>query len=295
MNNDQRNAEVEKVLIKVLERGAEKDTLIWVIDEGQFIDSASWDFLDKVLRSIPILVIMSLSPSEYSGLVLCSTATQILGSMANTYIKLKELTPDVIVQKACQDLGVISITRELETFLIQRSHGNPFYCEELLRNLHLNNVLQFHVLEEDEERDDEWDSLFASTIIKLQGSQFFESEEVSYICTVRQNVKLHNIMLPPTLKGVALSQIDSMNPSEQMVVKCAAVIGVTFSTQLLLHILPKWTKLKMNQTLAALVEAHIFECFTEGKTRLTNQTMEVHTHELGNFPKTVTTSRVQSG
>lgn len=50
-------------------------------------------------------------------------------------------------------------------FLIQRSHGNPFYCEELLRNLHLNNVLQFHVLEEDEEKEDEWDSLFSKLLI----------------------------------------------------------------------------------------------------------------------------------
>lgn len=49
----------------------------------------------------------------------------------------------------------------LSSFLIQRSHGNPFYCEELLRNLHLNNVLQFHVVEEEEETEDEWDNLFS--------------------------------------------------------------------------------------------------------------------------------------
>ncbi|XP_015280253.1 PREDICTED: adenylate cyclase type 10-like [Gekko japonicus] len=227
MDTEQRNARMEAVLVKILEKASEKDILIFVIDEGQFIDPASWDFLDNLLRAIPIFVVMSLSPSEYKGIILCSAATRILGNMANTYVRLKELSPSVIVQKACQDLGVVSITRELETFLIQRSHGNPFYCEELLRSLHSNNILQFYILDEEEDSEDEWDSLFR----------------------------------------VALSKIDNMNPSEQMVVKCAAVIGVTFSTHLLLHILPQWTKLKMNQTLAALAETRIFECFTEGKTR----------------------------
>ncbi|KAL8183583.1 UNVERIFIED_CONTAM: hypothetical protein K2H54_046402, partial [Gekko kuhli] len=286
MDSDQRHAKMEAVLVTILEQAAEKEILIFVIDEGQFIDPASWDFLDNLLRAIPIFIVMSLSPSEYKGIILCSTATRILGNMANTYVKLKALSPSVIVQKACQDLGVVSITRELETFLIQRSHGNPFYCEELLRSLHSNNILQFYILEEEEDSEDEWDSLFATTTLKPQGSKLLDNEErTSYICTIRQNVKLHNIMLPPTLKGVALSKIDNMNPSEQMVVKCAAVIGVTFSTHLLLHILPQWTKMKMNQTLAALVETHTFECFTEGKTRLTVQTMDIFNYELGNFPK----------
>nr|XP_056717177.1 adenylate cyclase type 10-like [Euleptes europaea] len=286
MDNEKRKAEMEAVLLKILGRAAEKEFLIWIIDEGQFIDPASWDFLDNLLRAISIFVVMSLSPSEYKGLILCSTATRILGSMANTYVKLKELTPTVIVQKACQDLGVVSIARELEMFLIQRSHGNPFYCEELLRNLHLNNVLQFCVLEEEGESEDEWESLFTTTTLKPQESKLFENnEKLSYICTVRENVKLHNILLPPILKGFALSKIDNMNPSEQMVVKCAAVIGVSFSTHLLLHILPKGTKVKMNQTLAALVETHVFECFTEGKSRLTAKTMDIFAHELGNLPK----------
>ncbi|XP_054826105.1 adenylate cyclase type 10-like [Eublepharis macularius] len=288
MDNEKKNEEMETVLIKILQKAAEKEILIFVIDEAHFIDSASWGFLEKLLRTIPIFVVMSLSPFKHQGLVPCSAAARILGCRANSYIKLRELTPAVIVQKACQDLGVVSIARELEMFLIHRSHGNPFYCEELLRNLHLNNVLQFYVLENDEESEDEWDRLFTTRVLSPEECELLENEEKgSYICTVKQNVKLHDIMLPPTLKGVALSKIDNMNPSEQMVVKCAAIIGKTFSTHLLLHILPKWTKMKMNQTLAALVETHIFECFTEGKTRFTSQTMNVFTHELGNFPKSM--------
>ncbi|KAM3841795.1 adenylate cyclase type 10 [Vipera latastei] len=246
-------------------KAAEKEVLIFAIDEAQFIDKASWDFLDNLLKSVPILVVMALSPINHKGRMLCSSAAQILNSPSTTFIQLRELSPSVIIQKACQDLGVVSIARELETFLIQRSHGNPFYCEELLRNLHLNNVLQFHVLEEDEEKDDEWDSLFTTTVLKTHASKTLDEETELYICTVRQNVKLTTISLPPTLKGIALAALDNMNPSEQMVVKCAAVIGVTFSTEMLLYILPEWTKRKMYQTLAALVESRIFKCCSERK------------------------------
>ncbi|XP_032082714.1 adenylate cyclase type 10 [Thamnophis elegans] len=265
MDNDRMNKEIETILLNVLINAAEKEVIIFAIDEAQYIDKASWDFLDNLLKSVPIFIVMALSPLNHKGRILCSSAAQILNSPNTTFIRLRELSPSVIIQKACQDLGVVSIARELETFLIQRSHGNPFYCEELLRNLHLNNVLQFHLLEEDEEKEDEWDSLFTTTVLKTQTSKMLNEETELYICTVGQNVKLTTISLPPTLKGIALAALDNMNPSEQMVVKCAAVIGVTFATEMLLYILPEWTKRKMYQTLAALVESRIFKSGSKRK------------------------------
>uniref|UniRef100_H9GAK0 Adenylate cyclase type 10 n=1 Tax=Anolis carolinensis TaxID=28377 RepID=H9GAK0_ANOCA len=239
MNKDARNEEMERILVKILENAVEKEILILVIDEAQFIDSASWDFLDNLLKKVPIFIVMSSSPIKSKGRLPCQTAAKILNSPDTTYIHLRELTPSVIIQKACQDLGVVTIARELETFLIQRSHGNPFYCEELLRNLHLNNVLQFHLVEEDEEKEDEWDSLFSKLLI------------VNWS---------HGIAF-----CIRNPQLDNMNPSEQMVVKCASIIGATFTTDLLHYILPEWSKMKMYQTLAALVDSNIFQCFIERK------------------------------
>ncbi|CAI5776518.1 adenylate cyclase type 10 [Podarcis lilfordi] len=286
MSNEAKNEKLENILVNILKNAVMKEVLIFVIDEAQFMDPASWDFLENLLSDIGIFVVMSLSPSPRKGRLPCAAAARLMSSEDTTYVQLRELTPSVIVQKACQDLGVVSIARELETFLIQRSHGNPLYCEELLRNLHLNNVLQFHMLEEDEEREDEWDNLFTVTALKTQTSRT-SRESDSYICTITQNVKMHNIMLPPTLKGIALAELDNMNPSEQMVVKCAAIIGVTFSTELLFHILPEWTKMKMNQTLAALVESHIFKCFGERKEMNTNQIQDELSNELCFSPKAV--------
>ncbi|XP_048338489.1 adenylate cyclase type 10 [Sphaerodactylus townsendi] len=284
MDAQMRNAQLEKILVKILKKASEKEIIIFVIDDAHFIDSTSWDFLHMLLDCVPIFLVISLSPFEQRRQLLCSTAAQLLANTTNTYCRLKELTPAVVVQKACQDLGVVSIARELETFLIQRSHGNPFFCEELLHNLHLSKVLQYHILEDYEETEDGWDNLFTSALLKSQGSRSDEDgESDQYICTIKQNVKLHNIMLPPTLKGIALAELDNISPSEQMVVKCAAIIGVTFSTELLLHILPEWTKVKMNQTLATLVELNIFECFSERKTQETTTKWDIFSRDLYNF------------
>ncbi|XP_013907437.1 PREDICTED: LOW QUALITY PROTEIN: adenylate cyclase type 10 [Thamnophis sirtalis] len=153
-------------------KAAEKEVIIFAIDEAQYIDKASWDFLDNLLKSVPIFIVMALSPLNHKGRILCSSAAQILNSPNTTFIRLRELSPSVIIQKACQDLGVVRI---------------------------------------------------------------------------------------------ALAALDNMNPSEQMVVKCAAVIGVTFATDMLLYILPEWTKRKMYQTLAALVESRIFKSGSKRK------------------------------
>ncbi|KAM9129108.1 adenylate cyclase type 10 [Pangshura tecta] len=272
-----------------LVKAVEKDILIFVIDEAHFIDLASWKFLDNLLSRIPVFMVMSLSPPSRQARLPCVSAANIINSAKTTYVQLRELKPSVILQKACQDLGVVSIPRELETFLIQRSHGIPFYCEELLRNLHLNNMLIFHLWEEEEEVDDEWEGLFTHAIkaTPSKTESLSSSDNDLYICTIRQNVKLQNIMLPPTLKGTALAELDNMSPSEQMVVKCAAVIGLTFTTELLLHILPEWTKRKMNQTLATLVDSHIFKCFNKRKNSQNAQSQDMPSTELLVCPGTV--------
>ncbi|XP_050818934.1 adenylate cyclase type 10 [Gopherus flavomarginatus] len=289
MDNETRTEEMELFLVKILQKAVEKDILIFVIDEAHFIDLASWEFLDNLLSRIPVFMVMSLSPPSRQARLPCVSAANIINSAKTTYVKLRELKPSVILQKACQDLGVVSIPRELEMFLIQRSHGIPFYCEELLRNLHLNNMLIFHPWEEEEEEDDEWEGLFTNAIkaIPSKTESLSSSDNDLYICTIRQNVKLQNIMLPPTLKGIALAELDNMSPSEQMVVKCAAIIGLTFTTELLLHILPEWTKRKMNQTLAALVDSHIFKCFNKRKDSQNAQSQDMPSTELLVCPGTV--------
>lgn len=56
---------------------------------------------------------------------------------------------------------------------------------------------------------------------------------------------------------IAVNQLDRLSPEEQLLVKCAAVIGHSFHTDLLQHLLPSWGKNKPCQVLRALVDIHV--------------------------------------
>ncbi|XP_062457255.1 adenylate cyclase type 10-like [Rhea pennata] len=267
MSGTQRQMELELVLKKVLQKTVEEDGVVFVIDNAHCIDSPSWSLMWSVLRDVSILMVMSFTASHCRRQRLCQAAVDILKLPKTSCVRLGELKPSAVVQKACQALGVVSLPQDLETLLTQRSYGIPYYCEELLRYLLGHDMLLFHPLGKDEKREDKWESLFtsvteASTTAAARSSSAGKDRRV---CTMRPDVTLQNTVLPPTLKGIALAELDSMKPSEQMVLKCAAILGLLFSTELLFHILPGWSRAKLNKALNALVRCNILKWLNAAK------------------------------
>ncbi|XP_062457243.1 adenylate cyclase type 10-like [Rhea pennata] len=187
-----------------------------------------------------------------------------------------ELVLKKVLQKTVEEDGVVFVIDNAHCIdspswslmlLTKRSYGIPYYCEELLRYLLGHDMLLFHPLGKDEKREDKWESLFtsvteASTIAAARSSSAGKDRRV---CTMRPAVTLQNTVLPPTLKGIALAELDSMKPSEQMVLKCAAILGPLFSTELLFHILPGWSRAKLNKALNALVRCNILKWLNAAK------------------------------
>ncbi|XP_062457159.1 adenylate cyclase type 10-like [Rhea pennata] len=267
MSGTQRQMELELVLKKVLQKTVEEDGVVFVIDNAHCIDSPSWSLMWSVLRDVSIFMVMSFTASHCRRQRLCQAAVDILKLPKTSCVRLGELKPSAVVQKACQELGVVSLPQDLETLLTQRSYGIPYYCEELLHYLLGHDMLLFHPLGKDEKREDKWESLFtsvmeASTTAAARSSSAGKDRRV---CTMRPDVTLQNTVLPPTLKGIALAELDSMKPSEQMVLKCAAILGPLFSTELLFHILPGWSRAKLNKVLNALVRCNILKWLNAAK------------------------------
>ncbi|KGL83667.1 Adenylate cyclase type 10, partial [Tinamus guttatus] len=258
MNGAQRALEVEIAFKKVLQKTFE-DKVLFLIDNAHYMDSFSWAVLSHVLRDIPSFVVMGFAPGPCRGQRLCRAAADVMKLQQTTYIRLEELKPSGVMQKACRHLGVVSMPHDLETFLMQRSGGMPYYCEELLSHLQQHNMLLIQPLRRDEGTEPKWENLFTpATEAPLVGSARRSSaHQDCRVCTIRAGVNLQNMVLPPSLKGIALTELDSMNFSEQMVLKCAAIIGPTFTTELLFHILPKWTRTKLNKILSVLVTCNI--------------------------------------
>ncbi|XP_074936347.1 adenylate cyclase type 10-like [Phalacrocorax aristotelis] len=251
MCEPQRLMELHSTWAKVLEKVMGGEFGIFVIDNAHFIDPASWSIVSPVLQNVSSFMVMSLAPGYVRTEAFCKAAGDSAMSQNITYCHLDKLKSSAVVQKVCQDLGVVSISRDLARFLIQRSLGIPYYCEELLRCLRRNDMLLFHTRRRGEKAEGSWESLVA-TSSSSAGSD-------GRVCTIRPDVNLENTVLPVTLKEIALSQLDQLKPLKQTVLKYAAVIGPVFTTQLLLHVLPADMRHKVNCVLTMLVKDNILK------------------------------------
>nr|KAF6412629.1 adenylate cyclase 10 [Molossus molossus] len=265
MSSRRKQKQLEALFMKILEKTVKQERIIFIIDEGQFVDSASWAFLEKLIRTVPVFLIMSLSPFVETP---CEAANSIIKNRNTTYVTLGAVQPSDIRNKVCLDLNVKGIPKELDLYLMEGSCGIPFYCEELLKNLEQHRVLVFQSMESEEKANVTWNNLFKSVAKPTEDLKSFtlDSEEGNdEVCKLASGVRLKNLSPPATLKEISLVQLDSMSLSHQMLVRCAAITGLTFTTELLFEILPCWNMKMMIKALATLVQSNIFDCFRNGK------------------------------
>ncbi|KAI5127386.1 Adenylate Cyclase Type 10 [Manis pentadactyla] len=245
-----------------------EERIIFIIDEGQFVDLASWAFLEKLLQTAPTFLIMALSPFTDAP---CAAASTVMRSRNTTHVILGAMQPTDICHKVCLDLSVRSIPKELDSYLAEGSCGIPLHCEELLTSLKCHRVLVFQPMESEENPSMDWNSLlrgFAKPIGEPKTFPVSNDEGSETVCNLVSGVILKNLSPPASLKETCLVQLDSMSLSYQMLVRYAAVAAVaslTFTTGLLLEILPCWNMKMMTKALAGLVKSGVFGCFRSSK------------------------------
>ncbi|NWW83909.1 ADCYA cyclase, partial [Rhynochetos jubatus] len=259
LHETHRKMKMHSTWAKVLEKTIGGEFGIFVIDNAHFIDPASWSIMSPVLCNTSLFMVVSLAPGYARTKFFCKAAADNTVSQNITYLHLGQLKPSDVVKKVCEDLGVVSISRDLARFLIQRSAGIPYYCEELLHCLRCNNMLSFHTQRQHGKAEDNWQSLITSAIeaSALAATSNSSAGHDGRVCTIRPDVNLENAVLPVTLKEIVLAQLDQIALLKQKVLKFAAVIGPVFTTQMLLHILPASIRLRMNPLLDMLVGDNI--------------------------------------
>nr|XP_054967999.1 adenylate cyclase type 10 isoform X9 [Pan paniscus] len=289
MSKLKKQKQLEILFMKILKLIVKEERIIFIIDEAQFVDSTSWRFMEKLIRTLPVFIIMSLCPFVN---IPCAAASAVMKNRNTTYIVIGAVQPNDISNKICLDLNVSCISKELDSYLGEGSCGIPFYCEELLKNLEHHEVLVFQQTESEEKTNRTWNNLFKYSIKlteKLNMVTLHSDKESEEVCHLTSGVRLKNLSPPTSLKEISLIQLDSMRLSHQMLVRCAAIIGLTFTTELLFEILPCWNMKMMIKTLATLVESNIFYCFRNGKElqkalKQNDPSFEVHYRSLSLKP-----------
>ena len=164
---------------------------VFVIEDAQWLDDVSESLLAEFLSEVPqtpTMVVITYRP-EYRG-VLTSTAD------ANT-IALAPLGDSDATALITELLGADPSVGDLTIAVADRASGNPFFAEEIVRDLTERGVLV--------------------------------GDRGAYVC----RTDFAEVSVPATVQAAIAARIDRLKPSAKRCVAAAAVIGSRFDTDLL--------------------------------------------------------------
>jgi class 3 adenylate cyclase len=164
---------------------------VFVIEDAQWIDDVSEsmlaDFLE-VTPQTPTMVLITYRP-DYSGGLIHATGAQT--------ISLAPLSDSETTALITELLGHDSSVAELSATVADRASGNPFFAEEIVRDLAERRVLG--------------------------------GDRGAYVCLG----DVGEVTVPATLQAAIAARIDRLEPPAKRCVGAAAVIGSRFDTDLL--------------------------------------------------------------
>jgi class 3 adenylate cyclase/tetratricopeptide (TPR) repeat protein len=178
-----------------------------VIDDGHWVDSASWAMAERAVREIPalLLVIATRPFGEGSGRNSPVEYERLVADERTEHVILTELEPAEVMQLVEQCLGVTSVPGPVVEMIIEQAEGHPYFSEEIAFALRDAGLL---VVENGESR-------------------------------LAPNVRdLREVDFPNTVQDIIIGRFDRLSARQQSILKVASVIGREFSIDTLVEIYP---------------------------------------------------------
>jgi class 3 adenylate cyclase len=170
---------------------ARQTPAVYVIEDAHWIDEVSESMLAEFLTAIPqtpSLVLVTYRP-EYRGAL-----SQVAGAQT---IALAPLNDSETAALVAELLGSDPSVGEVVTMVAEKAAGNPFFAEEMVRDLAERGVLRGNR------------SAYEST------------------------ADVGEVRVPATLQATIAARIDRLDPAAKRTLSAAAVIGSRFSRELL--------------------------------------------------------------
>lgn len=201
MSGQMRADGVNRLLIRVLRALADRRPLLIAIEDGHWIDASSWALARQTHQRVErLFLIITTRPMDSPA-----AESRWLDDLEEAdRIKLGDMTDDELRSLLCQRLGVDSIPDVLENLILSKTHGNPFFAEELVLTL----------------RD-------RGAIVVADGT-----------CRLSPGIDLQSVDLPDSVQGVITSRIDRLTQPQQLTLKSASVIGRVFPYRILRDVYP---------------------------------------------------------
>ncbi|MGZ9165334.1 MAG: AAA family ATPase, partial [Anaerolineales bacterium] len=203
MSGEIRAGNTRELLTRLLSHEAMQAPLLIVMEDLHWFDSASWSLLADVQQKVrPVLLALNTRPLSDPIPV---QFKQIMDTPGVRLVRLEAMLLDDVEALVCQRLGVKSIPPMIGRLIREKSEGHPFFAEELAYALRESGIL---IIEDQECR---------------VYSRFMNFEDLT---------------LPDTLQAAITNRIDSLDPSQQLTLKVASVIGRIFAFRVLQAVHP---------------------------------------------------------
>ncbi|KRE28509.1 hypothetical protein ASG82_07300 [Mycobacterium sp. Soil538] len=191
-------------------------TAVYIIEDAHWIDEASESLIIDLIRGATLsrsMVMITYRP-EYRGALaqLQGLRRCALGPLADSAVKA--MTAEL--------LGDHPSMREVAGYIIERSAGNPFYVQEIIR--------------------------------ELAERQVIAGERGAY----RRQRELAGVSVPDTLQATIGARLDRLSGTAKRTLNAAAVIGSRFDTDLLTVVLGEADR-STGDALAELVHAELID------------------------------------
>lgn len=203
MSGEIRAGNTRELLTRLLNHEAIHTPLLIVLEDLHWFDSASWALLADVQQKVrPVLLALNTRPLSDP---LPLQFKQITDTSDVRLVKLEAMLLDDVEALVCQRLGVKSIPPMIARLIREKSEGHPFFAEELAYALRESGIL----------------------IIENQECRIYS-----------RFMNFEDLTLPDTLQAAITNRIDSLDPSQQLTLKVASVIGRIFAFRVLQAIHP---------------------------------------------------------
>ncbi len=170
---------------------ARTEPAVFVIEDAHWIDEVSESMLAGFLTVIPqtpLLVLVTYRP-EYEGAL-----TRVHGAQTIALAPLRDSETAALLTEL---LGPDPLVGGLGQTIAERAAGNPFFAEEIVRELAERGVLR--------------------------------GQRGAYVSTA----EVTDVSVPATLQATIAARIDRLDPKAKRALSAAAVIGSRFGTELL--------------------------------------------------------------
>jgi len=198
----QKTRRVFQIILELIERKARNEPLVLCFDDVHWIDDVSLRLIGYLCQNLQ---------SHAVFLLLLSRSREPLSALENhpgfSLLELGRLSSDASRSLLRHKLAHHELDVKLESQILDKAEGNPFYIEFMVRDILEQNVLES----------------------SNDGRLDFRPDS-------------RQVRLPDTLQDLVLTRIDRLDEDQKTVLRIASVVGRMFEYELIKSLLPPTLK-----------------------------------------------------